>query len=952
MYKRELRDKVARIIENSYKMDINTADKVLDIFFSPDYLPRWYFYSNTPETITRHIYMYSQLLNANSRYIEDVEESGKNITYFVNVGRDTPGRVEKLIEENLDMSIGSFDAEYTRSGVSIVSITKKGRSDFKVPEELWISIKKILKECNDFCIKYDYKYGVDFLNSIQLDYLSEEVTSHSPGVRLYRHLEYYERAMECDNIVIFEDFAAKKIGDKKENTDEKRLALSLRNPSEHWVIDMLKIIKEKDISINRVYYDLIEGKNSIGILSIYLESNLNIDSIKTAIENYKDVKSEDREKSELNSAIDNIIRALTTLEPDDERFKDAIIQLRSLCRLNSDITKKEEFNNFYLNSVSDFFKGAEFIGIDENLDLMSKLLGYESLDEFFVSCRNGNGIKSNKPGYRAKHNSLRGPCKGGLRIDSIVRYDEIAALSFMMTWKCARSKILFGGGKGGLKLNPKDFINSKMDFFDTLSNFGRSIFSVTGPAKDVPAGDVGCGAREIGHLFEGFKSALRDLALLAFGVKKGVAQIGNRLISVDEARKILYENFDIDYLDRDILLELATKEEYLNLVTAAQITGKPNMGIRARTGATGRGLCYSILQTVTNLYLLKQWIPSDVLTDEEIEILTNCSKFDESVLIKNTLSPLIPEKHWEILEDIIYPKLLMGKRVVVQGSGKVGSSIISELSKYGINLIAVADAGGAIIGNKLDLNEILQQVSGDKRSVIGCQKNVNRVIYGAQEGAEILTLDCDILIPAALENAITNNNAKDVKAQIIACGSNGPCSSKAEEILTQNKKVVIYDFLANGAGVIASYFEWLRNLYDRFFYEAIVIKKEEFTFDKIEKYIMPEFSRRIKAILEEEEGDWTTDQWNIIIRDIIFTEINEDLTFSLNNSISMKTAGFVNSILRVLAASIVKSGRIERQNIWNSMSGRSRELIRPYFFHPESEMLCNNIAEIQKELFP
>jgi len=340
--------------------------------------------------------------------------------------------------------------------------------------------------------------------------------------------------------------------------------------------------------MNRVYYDLIEGTTSVGI--IYFDSIYELEGLKEKIEAYPIKKfTKDSAKSDLNESIDNIIRSLTTLTYSDERFKNSVDNLLTLCKENSDLTKPGEYNNFYLNSVSDFIKSAEFAGISGNNELLSNLLGYEGLEEFFVSCRQDNKL-TNKPGFRAKHNSSRGPSKGGLRIDSIVRYDEVAALSFMMTWKCARSKILFGGGKGGLKINPREFSDSRMDFFDTLSNFGRSIFCVTGPSTDVPAGDVGCGAREIGHLFEGFKSALRDLSLLAYGIKKGVALIGNKIISVEEARDILYKNFDIDYLDKDILKELSTSETYLNLVTAAQITGKPKMGINARTGATMKNL--------------------------------------------------------------------------------------------------------------------------------------------------------------------------------------------------------------------------------------------------------------------------------------------------------------------------------------------------------------------------
>jgi glutamate dehydrogenase/leucine dehydrogenase len=111
--------------------------------------------------------------------------------------------------------------------------------------------------------------------------------------------------------------------------------------------------------------------------------------------------------------------------------------------------------------------------------------------------------------------------------DPIVKFDEVCALAFMMTFKTAKSRILFSGAKGGLVISTRDFIDSRSDFIDTLSNFGRSLFLVTGPVSDVPAGDVGCRAEGIGVLFEGFKSALRDLAMIVIGIKQGAAVIGN-----------------------------------------------------------------------------------------------------------------------------------------------------------------------------------------------------------------------------------------------------------------------------------------------------------------------------------------------------------------------------------------------------------------------------------------
>ena len=151
----------------------------------------------------------------------------------------------------------------------------------------------------------------------------------------------------------------------------------------------------------------------------------------------------------------------------------------------------------------------------------------------------------------------------------------------------------------------------------------------------------------------------------------------------------------------------------------------------------------------------------------------------------------------------------------------------------------------------------------------------------AAEGSAILELECDLLFPAALENAVTEKNAPKINAKIEICGSNGSNSSKAEKILKEKGVLVVYDFLANGAGVTASYFEWLRNLYQRARYEAENIYEKEFDDRVMDRYIMPEFRNRIKAVLNIEESDKTTALWNTILRDIMFSAVNEDYSYAV-----------------------------------------------------------------------
>jgi glutamate dehydrogenase/leucine dehydrogenase len=624
----------------------------------------------------------------------------------------------------------------------------------------------------------------------------------------------------------------------------------------------------------------------------------------------------------------------------EQKLKDTLNELYALCDEN--LEPGSEKGNFYLNSVTDFVEAARTISLTNSPALMQMLLGFERFDEFYVSCPNEGQIR-NKPGYRIKHSTIRGPSKGGLRIDPIVNFSEVAALSFMMTWKSARSRILFGGAKGGLMLDPREYDPKSIDFFDSLSNFGRSLFLVTGPARDVPAGDVGCGADEIGRMFEGFKSALRDLALMAGGVRHNVTMIGDQIISLEEARLILQEAFNIDYDDRKILRELSANQEYLELVVAAQITGKPKMGIQARTGATGRGLCYAALAVVTNLYLEGKWKASEPLKPREKALLEKTASITVPLILEKRGELLISDEEWKELTGVIYPKLFRDKTMVVQGSGKVGSSIIQEMVPFGVNLIALSDAGGAVMGDHLDSEALLQAVEDSRSledprsraSVIHCTKNVSRIIKGAAEGSEILELECDLLFPAALENAVTEKNAHQIKAKVEICGSNGTNSSKAEKILHEKGVTVVYDFLANSAGVAASYFEWLRNLSQRARYEAEVINKKPYDISVMEKYIMPEFKERILGILAKDESRQVTDEWNTILRDIMISAVNEDSHTALSQGISLKTAGFIDAQLRVLAASLAPLNSSKRESLLAGLPEDTLGRLKEYEKHPE-----------------
>ena len=196
----------------------------------------------------------------------------------------------------------------------------------------------------------------------------------------------------------------------------------------------------------------------------------------------------------------------------------------------------------------------------------------------------------------------------------------------------------------------------------------------------------------------------------------------------------------------------------------ACVTGKPisQGGIRGRKEATGRGVFFAVRECLADVDLCKTM----------------------------GISPNLP-----------------GKRVVVQGLGNVGYHAAKFLAEGGGVIVGLAEMEGAISNpNGLDLEAVLQHRAATGK-ITGFPGAVDLPSSGSA-----LELDCDVLVPAALENVITVDNATRIKARIVAEGANGPTTSDAEAILRQRGVTVIPDMYANAGGVTVSYFEWLKNL--------------------------------------------------------------------------------------------------------------------------------------------
>ncbi|MEY2828160.1 MAG: hypothetical protein RIQ33_18 [Bacteroidota bacterium] len=314
--------------------------------------------------------------------------------------------------------------------------------------------------------------------------------------------------------------------------------------------------------------------------------------------------------------------------------------------------------------------------------------------------------------YRVQHSHHKLPCKGGIRYSLGVNQDEVMALASLMTYKCATVNVPFGGGKGGIKINPKDYSVEELERITRRYAAELIKKNFIGPGIDVPAPDYGSGEREMGWILDTYTS-----------MKPG----------------------EID--------------------AAGCITGKPiaQGGVRGRKEATGLGVFYGIREM--------------------------CNQADEMKKLGMSVG-------------------IEGKRVAVQGLGNVGYHAAYFFQKHGAIIVALSEMEGTVYNPKgLDVDAVFKckQETGSILNYKGASKT-------SKKASDVLEADCDILIPAALENVIDGANAPKIKAKIVGEAANGPLTPDADAILIKKGIVVMPDMYLNAGGVTVSYFEWLKNL--------------------------------------------------------------------------------------------------------------------------------------------
>jgi glutamate dehydrogenase (NADP) (EC 1.4.1.4) len=335
--------------------------------------------------------------------------------------------------------------------------------------------------------------------------------------------------------------------------------------------------------------------------------------------------------------------------------------------------------------------------LDLETSIVERLHHPMSVHEVTVPVEMDNGTLEMFTGYRAQHDGVRGPFKGGLRYHPEVTRDECVGLGMWMSWKCAVMDIPFGGAKGGVAVNPKRLSRDEKERI--TRRFTQEMRDVIGPMQDIPAPDMGTDPQTMAWMMD------------AYSMQEGET-------------------------------------------TPGVVTGKPPTigGSEGREEAPGRSVA--------------------------IVTRATCEYYDRP------------------LEEIT---------VAVQGFGSVGANAARLLDDWGATVVAISDVNGAMYDpTGVDTHTV---PSHDETPEV-VTKHADQVI----SNPELLELDVDVLVPAAIGNVVTAANADSVSADFVVEGANGPVTSTGDAVLEERGIHVIPDILANAGGVTVSYYEWLQDI--------------------------------------------------------------------------------------------------------------------------------------------
>lgn len=363
--------------------------------------------------------------------------------------------------------------------------------------------------------------------------------------------------------------------------------------------------------------------------------------------------------------------------------------------------------NAFENAMTQLHKASKILGLERNiLELLEKP---QRIHEVAIPVRMDNGALRNFRGYRVQYNNARGPYKGGIRFHPQVDIDEVKALAFWMTLKCAVVDIPLGGAKGGVEVDPRSLSDAEIQ--QLSRGYARALFLELGPSIDIPAPDVYTNPQIMGWMMD----------------------------------------------------EYSRMSGFTN---PGSFTGKPVEvgGLAARETSTA---------------------------------------FGGFVMLEEMRKRMQKEPH-ELC-------------IAIQGFGNAGYHFAQLAHREGYVIVGLSDSRGAIRSkNGIGIDpEVVMEGKRRNGMIDGmyCKGSVcDTENYEAITNAELLEMDCDVLVPAALENQITGDNAPQVKARLIIELANGPTTPEADEVLFGNGVTIVPDILANAGGVTMSYFEWLQNI--------------------------------------------------------------------------------------------------------------------------------------------
>lgn len=357
---------------------------------------------------------------------------------------------------------------------------------------------------------------------------------------------------------------------------------------------------------------------------------------------------------------------------------------------------KRDPNNLYLQTIDAILHAAEILELPHHVQIILAQPKNEVMAHFPVKMNNGHHALFK--GYRVQHNNALGPYKGGLRFHPDLHLDDVKSLAALMTMKCSLVRIPFGGGKGGIKCDPRALAPDEL--MRVTRRFVSAILPVIGPDYDIPAPDVGTNAQVMAWF-------------------------------------------------ADTYMQITDKPN-----AAAVVTGKPVEfgGSVGREKATGQGVI-------------------DVLAE------------------------IMPEIGLKMSEST----------AVVLGYGNVGSWAAKLWAERGGKILAVMDHTGAIMNSRgLDTQALDEHVreTGGVAGFKGAEKITEQQFYSTQ---------CDVFIPAALEQMITPEKAKLMNCKLVAEAANAPTTPAGERQLLERGVEILPAILCSAGGVTVSYFEWVQN---------------------------------------------------------------------------------------------------------------------------------------------